>query len=270
LLNKNTLGSFSFDVIERILDVLKENGTSMKKTNLATRAGLNYNVCLRYIRMLSNLGWIEVNSEVNITDAGNVAFAKFLDESRERASNVGVHDENDGSSNIKEKGVEHSSSYDISSPSSTTAHTMSQLAVLNEIQPSLERNHRTHNRNKKTIMVVDDEVDIAQTYEHFLTSVGYEVRTFIDSRSALHEYVSNPFLYDMLVLDIRMQGINGLQLYQSIKAINPECRAIFVSALDSVTEVVSILPGTKPQDIMRKPVSREQFVKAVKIALAEQ
>ena len=119
------------------------------------------------------------------------------------------------------------------------------------------------------IMVVDDEMDIAQTYEHFLSSVGYEVRTFIDSHLALNEYVSNPFRYDLLVLDIRMQGINGLQLYQSIKAINPECKAIFVSALDAATEVVSILPGTKPQDIIRKPVSKEQFVSAVKKALVQ-
>lgn len=118
-------------------------------------------------------------------------------------------------------------------------------------------------------MIVDDDEDIAQTYEFFLSSVGYEVRIFIDSSSALHEYLSNPFLYDLLVLGIRMQGINGLQLYQSIKAINPECKAIFVSALDAAREIVSILPGTKPRDIIRKPVSKEQFVIAVKTALIQ-
>ena len=118
-------------------------------------------------------------------------------------------------------------------------------------------------------MIVDDEKDIALTYEYFLSSAGYEVRMFIDSRSALHEYVSHPFLYDLLVLDIRMQDINGLQLYQSIKAINPECRAIFVSCLDSAREVVSILPGIRPQDILLKPVSKEQFITAVKRALVQ-
>ena len=114
---------------------------------------------------------------------------------------------------------------------------------------------KTGNKKKKknTIMIVDDEKDVAQTYGYFLSSVGYEVTTFNDSRLALHEYMSNPFLYDLLVLDIRMQHINGLQLYGSIKAINPDCRAIFVSCLDIAREVVSILPGTRPQDIMHKP-----------------
>ena len=118
-------------------------------------------------------------------------------------------------------------------------------------------------------MVIDDEQDIAQTYKLFLSSIGYEVRTFTDARSALQEYISDPFLYDLLILDIRMPDINGLQLYQSIRAINPECKAIFVSALDAAKEVVSVLPGMKPQKIIHKPVSKEQFVLAVKTALIQ-
>jgi predicted transcriptional regulator len=66
MMRKNTLGSFSFDVTERILDVLNEHGTRMKRTNLASKAGLNYNVCLRYIEILNTLGWVEVNSEVSM------------------------------------------------------------------------------------------------------------------------------------------------------------------------------------------------------------
>ena len=86
---------------------------------------------------------------------------------------------------------------------------------------------------------------------------------------ALSEYVSHPFLYDLLVLDIRMQGINGLQFYQSIKAINPESRAIFVSCLDAAKEISSILPGIKPENIILKPVKGEKLVVAVQRALTQ-
>jgi predicted transcriptional regulator len=68
LMHNNALGSFCFDVVKRMLDVLGEHGTKMKKTNLASKAGLNYNVCLRYIQMLNNLRWIEVDPEVSITE----------------------------------------------------------------------------------------------------------------------------------------------------------------------------------------------------------
>jgi CheY-like chemotaxis protein/predicted transcriptional regulator len=263
----NVLGSFSFDVAKRMLDVLSEHGISMKKTNLASKAGLNYNVCLRYVRILNSLGWVEVNSEVRITQIGKGIFAKLLDDSIARASTTGGND--DGwPSNMGEKSIKYFWSSHIPSTTQTKPPPSTSSSIMtDDKQTVLESKQKPRNSKEKTIMIVDDEEDIAQTYESFLSSVGYEVRTFIDSRSALREYVSNPLLYDLLILDIRMEGINGLQLYQSIKVINPECKAIFVSCLDAAREVVSILPGTKPQDIIRKPVSSEQFITAVKTAL---
>jgi CheY-like chemotaxis protein/predicted transcriptional regulator len=262
MMQEKLLGSFSFDVAKRMLDVLSEHGISMKKTNLASKAGLNYNVCLRYIRILNSLGWVEVNSEVSITEIGKGVFTRLLDDdSSARASTAG------GStlpSNMGEKSIKYLWSSYISS---STTQTKPASTVTDDKQTVSESKQKNGNSKKKTIMIVDDEEDIAQTYASFLSSVGYDARTFIDSSSALHEYLSNPFRYDLLVLDIRMQGINGLQLYQCVKAINPECKAIFVSALDAVREVISILPGTKPRDIIRKPVSKEQFVTVVKTAV---
>jgi CheY-like chemotaxis protein/predicted transcriptional regulator len=251
----NALGSYSFDVAKRMLDVLREQGTSMKKTNLASRAGLNYNVCLRYVRILDILGWVEVNSEVTITEIGKRVFAKLIANSNTRANSNDsyVWSSNMGTKNIKD---------------SWSSYISSSIATDDKLALS-EGRQKTDNTKKGTVMIVDDEEDIAQTYEYFLSSVGYEIRTFIDARLALHEYVSDPFRYDLLVLDIRMQGLNGLQLYQSIKAINPTSRAIFVSALDAGREVVSILPGMRPQDLMLKPVKREELIAAVRRALVQ-
>ena len=219
--------------------------------------------------MLDSLGWIEVDSEVNITEVGKGVFAKLVDVSKPTAPNTS--DDKDDyvcPSNLGDKSIEHSRS----SYLSLTQVKSSSSSATDENQRALEAEKRRGNskeKNKKTIMIVDDEEDVAQTYECFLLGVGYEAKKFIDPRSALHEYISDPFLYDLLILDIRMQDINGLQLYQSIKAINPACRAIFVSALDAAREIVSVLPGTNPQNIMRKPVSKVQLVSAVKGALAQ-
>jgi|SRR5215207_10511578 len=102
MMREKALGSFSFDVARRMLDVLSEHGISMKKTNLASKTGLNYNVCLRYIRMLNSLGWIKANSEVSITEEGKVVFAKLLNISEAGASDIG--DGNDvWPNNLEEK-----------------------------------------------------------------------------------------------------------------------------------------------------------------------
>jgi two-component system, OmpR family, response regulator ChvI len=57
--------------------------------------------------------------------------------------------------------------------------------------------------------------------------------------------------------------MNGLELYNSLKAINRNVRVIFVTALDIAQELISILPGLKEKDVIRKLISRSEFIKIV-------
>jgi DNA-binding response OmpR family regulator len=116
-------------------------------------------------------------------------------------------------------------------------------------------------------MIVDDEPDVLLTYESFLSITGFIVNTFAEPYQALREFASNPKLYDLVILDIRMENLNGLQLYQSMKAMNPSSKIIFASALDAAKELTSVLTDIDFQDIIRKPVDRENFIRAVNIAL---
>ncbi|MBV9177999.1 MAG: response regulator [Nitrososphaeraceae archaeon] len=78
----------------------------------------------------------------------------------------------------------------------------------------------------------------------------------------------NPSYYDLIVMDVRMPGLNGLHLYYRIKAMNPDIKMLFASALDLAKEMVSILPGVKIEDIIQKPVNQEHFLNKVKATLA--
>jgi two-component system, OmpR family, response regulator ChvI len=80
--------------------------------------------------------------------------------------------------------------------------------------------------------------------------------------------VNSPSYYDLVVMDVRMPGLNGLQLYYRLKAISPDIKVLFVSALDAAQEMVSILPDVKFDDIVSKPIDNEQFLGKVKMALA--
>jgi CheY-like chemotaxis protein/predicted transcriptional regulator len=225
------LGSFSFDVTKRILCTLFDDG-SLKKTALATKTRLNYNVCLRYIQMLKVLGWINVSSEISITETGRNVMKRLL--------------------NQPSSDIQNNLSYDMSSNSST-------LESDKKLDQAI-----THNQN---IMIVDDESDVLLTYESFLSYAGFNVSTFADSYEALRDFASNPRLYDLVILDIRMENLNGLQLYQSMKAMNPSSKILFASALDAAKELTSILPDIESQDIIKKPVDRENFIKVIKMAL---
>ena len=118
--------------------------------------------------------------------------------------------------------------------------------------------------SRPNVMLVDDEPDILAIFKTYLTSEGYEVEAFSDSYMALQSFArSEPRHYDLLVLDIRMPTINGLQLYQRLKAVDPYVRVIFMSALEATDELVSILDGVKTVDVIRKPIDRKHFIQKV-------
>ncbi|MFL6485186.1 MAG: response regulator [Nitrososphaera sp.] len=122
--------------------------------------------------------------------------------------------------------------------------------------------------SQPTVMIVDDEPDILTIFKCYLTSEGYNVEAFSDSYMALQSFArSPPRHYDLLVLDIRMPTINGLQLYQRLKAVDPYVKVIFLSALEATDELVSILDGINTADVIRKPIDRKHFLQKVKATI---
>ena len=118
-------------------------------------------------------------------------------------------------------------------------------------------------------MLVDDEKDILYTFKKILASEGYNVKAFVDPMEALTHFAkSEPSHYNLAILDIRMPGLNGLQLYFRLKAINRNIKILFVSALDAVPELTSILPDVKTiNDIIKRPVALDDFISTVRTAL---
>jgi len=141
-------------------------------------------------------------------------------------------------------------------------------SLFNQSWQQEQEQEPTHSPN---IFLVDDEEDILYTFKKGLSSEGYNVEAFSDSMEALRHFAKvNPSHYKLAILDIRMPGLNGLQLYYRLKTINRNIKILFVSALDAVPELMSILPDVKTKDdIIRKPVALDDFINAVKTALVQ-
>ncbi len=121
----------------------------------------------------------------------------------------------------------------------------------------------------RNILLIDDEPDVLYTYKCFLASRGYNVVTFTNPREALIHFMhSEPAHYGLIILDIRMPHLNGLQLFYKFREINDRIKIIFVSALDAAAELVSILPDIKKENIMRKPVNQTTFLEKVEQLLS--
>ncbi len=125
--------------------------------------------------------------------------------------------------------------------------------------------HKQKNNKKNRIILVDDDEDLLLIYDSFLKDNGYEIISFTDPAEALNYIREIPNFDDLLViLDIRMKNMNGIQLHQQIKAIDPTIKILFVTALDILDELLSIVPGISKDQIMRKPVDKELFGNTVK------
>ena len=121
------------------------------------------------------------------------------------------------------------------------------------------------NNNDKRIILIDDEEDVLFTYKIFLEDHDYNVTAFTDPSLAMN-FIRNILNFkDLLViLDIRMKNLNGFQLHQQIKSIDPTIKVLFVTALDILDEFTTIIPGISKEYIMKKPVDRKIFTSTIK------
>ena len=129
-----------------------------------------------------------------------------------------------------------------------------------------KRNFFFHKKNKsKRIIIVDDDQEIVYTYKLFLENYDYHLISFLDPIAAL-DYIKNLSNFNdlLIILDIRMENLNGFQLHQQIKAIDPTIKIIFITVLDIAEELLTIVPGLSKEQILRKPVNKKEFTSTVK------
>jgi DNA-binding NtrC family response regulator len=102
------------------------------------------------------------------------------------------------------------------------------------------------------ILIVDDEPDTCENLADILTDVGYQVDTAHDGFAAL-ELVKQK-TYDVALLDLRMPGMDGLELYRRLREISAGTVAIVVTAYASSDTAKSVL-SAGAWKIMSKPVN---------------
>jgi DNA-binding NtrC family response regulator len=83
------------------------------------------------------------------------------------------------------------------------------------------------------IALIDDDADIAQLYYEFLKTIeGVTVFKFTDPVIALEHIISNKDLYIVILSDLRMPALSGLELIKKIKKTNNDIRTILMTAFE--------------------------------------
>jgi DNA-binding response OmpR family regulator len=82
------------------------------------------------------------------------------------------------------------------------------------------------------IMVIDDDDDILNLFRDFLSKEGYDVVTYLEPLKALKEIENNASRYSLIITDIRMPGISGIDLIRRVSFINADIKVILMSAFE--------------------------------------
>lgn len=106
-----------------------------------------------------------------------------------------------------------------------------------------------------TVLVVDDEPDVADAYAAQL-SAGYHVKTAYSGEEALEKLGSD---VDVVLLDRRMPGVSGDDVLEEIREMGIECRVAMVTAVDPDFDILDM--GF--DDYVVKPVSRDDLYETV-------
>lgn len=77
--------------------------------------------------------------------------------------------------------------------------------------------------------MVDDEIEVCETLEMFLSGFGHEVKTAIDGKSALELVLS--FMPHFVILDVMIPDMSGIEILKEVKEIDSSIRAIMISGM---------------------------------------
>jgi DNA-binding response OmpR family regulator len=115
----------------------------------------------------------------------------------------------------------------------------------------------------KRIMVVDDEFDLTLFYKMLLEFHGFRVDTFNDPRKALSSF--KPDYYNLVILDIKMPGMDGFELNEELQKIDSKVNVCFLTASELYYKEFRKKEyyALNKELFIRKPVEDEELLKEI-------
>ena len=121
---------------------------------------------------------------------------------------------------------------------------------------------------KRIVAVIDDDIDITKLFHDVLCEnlVDASVYAFNDPISALEHFTENKENYALIISDLRMPGLNGLELLKKAKVSNPKVRTILMSAynFDEDPTYQSYMKEGVIDTTIEKPVTIHRLCQRVK------
>ena len=136
------------------------------------------------------------------------------------------------------------------------------------ISKKRDEQNKNNNKNGKPLarlLVVDDDSDIAHVLKLGFVRNRFLVDSFTSSEEALQKFQSSSKdHYCLMLSDIRMPGMSGIQLARKVKEINPDVKVILMTAFEiKDNEFSKVFPSTQVDGFVQKPVHIENLTNKI-------
>ncbi|MDQ3888585.1 MAG: response regulator [Thermoproteota archaeon] len=121
----------------------------------------------------------------------------------------------------------------------------------------LDDNSKNNNNNKPLakLLIIDDDPDIAHVLKQGLLKKRFLVSAFTRPEEALQSFKSNSKDYCLILSDIRMPSLSGIQLARKVKEINPGVKVVLMTSFEiRDNEFSKVFPSTHIDGFIQKPI----------------
>jgi DNA-binding response OmpR family regulator len=116
---------------------------------------------------------------------------------------------------------------------------------------------------KRRILVIDDEPDITTILQIGLEEGGFDVDAFTDPKLALSSF--KPGSYNLVLIDIMMPEMDGFELYERLKKLDPDVKMCFLTASEMYHQKIrEVEHYTLNKDLfLQKPISTDDLIREI-------
>ena len=110
-------------------------------------------------------------------------------------------------------------------------------------------------QSQLSVLIVDDEEEMATLYKEFVRTMGYDAVSFTNPLLALEHYKQRVDKYSLIITDLRMPGMCGLELANRIRELDSDVKIFLITAFDIADIESKWAVGTAKIDkVLQKPI----------------
>lgn len=121
--------------------------------------------------------------------------------------------------------------------------------------------------NRTNILIADDNEGICELLTHVLEEEGFYTESVFNGIDAIASVKKTP--PDVLLLDVKMPGLNGIEVLRKVKSLDPDLPVVMITAYADINGAVTTMKSGA-HDYLSKPFKTHEVIRVVHRALAEQ